>query len=109
MKGLQSGGRRVRSQCGQQCAADSQALPFVCDQQSKFCSDPAFIPGFVETFDRAGTGCGLVQGQRVGRKATGFKKLQSWVANSVRKAVLKDGTRDTGCGFKCFPREVYLS
>ncbi len=31
---------------------------------------------------------GLVAGQRVGRKATGFKKLQSRIANAVRGAVL---------------------
>jgi hypothetical protein len=27
----------------------------------------------------------------------------------VRSKVLNDGTRDTGCGFKCFPREAYLA
>jgi hypothetical protein len=27
----------------------------------------------------------------------------------VRGAILNDGTRDTGCGFKCFPREAYLA
>ncbi len=48
-------------------------------------------------------------GQRVGRKDTGFKKLQSRIANGVRKTILSDGTRDTGCGLKAFPREVFLS
>ena len=52
---------------------------------------------------------GLVAGQRVGRKATGFKKLQSRIANAVRGAVLKDGTRDTGCGLKAFRRDVFLA
>ena len=33
-----------------------------------------------------------VAGQRVGRKASGFKKFQSRIANSVRGAVLRDGT-----------------
>jgi hypothetical protein len=49
-----------------------------------------------------------VAGQRVGRKATGFKKLQSRIANGVRGAVLRDGTRDTGCGLKAFRRDVFL-
>ena len=52
---------------------------------------------------------GLVAGQRVGRKATGFKKLQSRIANAVRGAVLKDGTRDTGCGLKAFRRDLFLA
>jgi dolichol-phosphate mannosyltransferase len=72
-------------------------------------NDPAFIPALVAALASAGADCGLVQGQRVGRKATGFKKFQSRVANRVRGAILRDGTRDTGCGLKCFPREVYLA
>ncbi len=72
-------------------------------------NDPSFMPAFLKALDGAGAACGLVQGQRVGRKDTGFKKFQSRVANKVRNAVLKDGTRDTGCGFKCFPRDVYLA
>jgi len=51
---------------------------------------------------------GLIAGQRVGRKSTGFKRLQSRIANGVRSAVLKDGTRDTGCGLKAFRRDVFL-
>jgi dolichol-phosphate mannosyltransferase len=52
---------------------------------------------------------GLVAGQRVGRQASGFKKLQSRVANAVRGTVLRDGTRDTGCGLKAFRRDVFLT
>src|SRR5713101_6609434 len=50
---------------------------------------------------------GLAAGQRVGRKDTGFKKMQSRIANAVRSAILSDGTRDTGCGLKAFPREAF--
>ena len=35
--------------------------------------------------------------------------LQSRIANGVRGAILRDGTRDTGCGLKAFRRELYLS
>jgi dolichol-phosphate mannosyltransferase len=52
---------------------------------------------------------GLIAGQRVGRKASGFKRLQSRVANGVRGAILRDGTRDSGCGLKAFPRELGLA
>jgi glycosyltransferase involved in cell wall biosynthesis len=72
-------------------------------------NDPAFMPDFLRALAEAGENCGLVQGQRVGRKDTGFKKFQSRVANAVRSRVLQDGTRDTGCGFKCFRREAYLA
>ena len=52
---------------------------------------------------------GLIAGQRVRRKASGFKKLQSRIANAVRGAVLRDGTRDTGCGLKALRRDVFLA
>jgi hypothetical protein len=52
---------------------------------------------------------GLVAGQRVGRKDTGFKKFQSRIANAVRGSVLRDGTRDTGCGLKAFRRDAFMA
>jgi len=72
-------------------------------------NDPAFIPEMIAALQEAGPGCGLVQGQRIGRQASGFKRFQSRVANAVRSRFLKDGTRDTGCGLKCFRREAYLA
>ncbi len=71
-------------------------------------NDPAVIPKLVAMLAEAGPTCGLVAAQRLRRNDTPFKRLQSRVANAVRKAVLKDGTRDTNCGLKCFPRAVYL-
>ena len=52
---------------------------------------------------------GLVAGQRVGRQDTLSKKLASRFANGLRARILKDGTRDAGCGLKCFRREAYLA
>ena len=72
-------------------------------------NDPAFIPALIAVLEDGAPRVGLVAGQRVGRKATGFKKLQSRIANAVRSAVLKDGTRDTGCGLKAFRRDVFLA
>ena len=71
-------------------------------------NDPAVIPRMVAELAEAGPHCGLVAGQRLGRQDTAFKRFQSKVANVVREAFLDDGTRDTNCGLKCFPREVYL-
>jgi dolichol-phosphate mannosyltransferase len=50
----------------------------------------------------------LVAGQRVGRQDTASKRLASRAANGIRMALLKDGTRDTGCGLKRFRRDVFL-
>ena len=72
-------------------------------------NDPMFLPDLIAAIDKGGSRVGLAAGQRVGRKDTGFKKLQSRIANGVRSAILRDGTRDTGCGLKAFPREVFLS
>jgi dolichol-phosphate mannosyltransferase len=72
-------------------------------------NNPAFLPDLIVAVEKGGGRVGLAAGQRVGRKDTGFKKLQSRIANGVRNSILRDGTRDTGCGLKAFPREVFLS
>jgi dolichol-phosphate mannosyltransferase len=71
-------------------------------------NNPVFLPELISAIESGGESVGLVAGQRVGRKDTGFKKLQSRIANRVRAAILHDGTRDTGCGLKAFRREVFL-
>jgi glycosyltransferase involved in cell wall biosynthesis len=57
----------------------------------------------------AAPGCGLVAGQRVGRKDSLSKRLASRFANGLRAMVLRDGTRDTGCGLKAFRRDAFLA
>ena len=71
-------------------------------------NDPAFIPALVAALRAGGPDVGLAAGQRVGRKDTPLKKVQSRIANGVRSRVLRDGTRDTGCGLKAFRRAAYL-
>ena len=71
-------------------------------------NNPAFLPDLIAALEKGGGRVGLVAGQRVGRKDTGFKKLQSRLANKIRNAVLHDGTRDTGCGLKAVRRDVFL-
>ncbi len=71
-------------------------------------NNPAFLPQLIDAIEKGGERIGLAAGQRVGRKDTGFKKFQSRVANAIRNLILHDGTRDTGCGLKAFPREVFL-
>jgi dolichol-phosphate mannosyltransferase len=71
-------------------------------------NDPRFILELAQALAAGQPEIGLAAGRRVGRKATPFKKFQSRIANSVRGAILRDGTSDTGCGLKAFPREVFL-
>lgn len=51
---------------------------------------------------------GLVAGQRVKRQDTFSKRYASKFANGLRTRLLKDGTRDTGCGLKAFRRAAFL-
>ena len=107
--------RQIRhaQSCGQSAAVRSgvamarAAVVVTLDGDGQ--NDPAFIPALIAALEAGTPRIGLIAGQRVGRKATGFKKLQSRIANGIRSAVLRDGTRDTGCGLKAFPRELFLS
>jgi dolichol-phosphate mannosyltransferase len=103
---------RHAESCGQSAAVRSGVAaaraPLVATLDGDGQNDPAFLPAFFSVLERD-PGVGLVAGQRVGRKDTGFKRLQSRIANRVRKAVLRDGTRDTGCGLKAFRREMFLA
>ena len=107
--------RRVRHKqsCGQSAAVRSGVMaaraPLVATIDGDGQNDPAFIPALIKALEAGAPRVGLIAGQRVGRKASGFKRLQSRIANGVRKTILSDGTRDTGCGLKAFPREVFLS
>jgi glycosyltransferase involved in cell wall biosynthesis len=71
-------------------------------------NNPAFLPDLISAIENGAGRVGLAAGQRIGRKDTAFKRLQSRIANGVRNAILRDGTRDTGCGLKAFRREVFL-
>jgi dolichol-phosphate mannosyltransferase len=72
-------------------------------------NDPAVIPTMIAKLEAGGPRLGLVAGQRIARKVTLFKKSQSRIANVLRRALLKDGTRDSGCAIKTFRRDVFLS
>jgi dolichol-phosphate mannosyltransferase len=72
-------------------------------------NDPSYIPALIEALRTGGAAVGLAAGQRQGRKDTGFKKLQSRLANGIRSWFLSDGTRDSGCGLKAIRRDVYFT
>jgi dolichol-phosphate mannosyltransferase len=99
--------------CGQSAAVSTGVLharaPVVVTLDGDGQNDPAFIPELLKALAAGAPHVGLVAGQRVGRQATGFKKFQSRFANAVRSFVLRDGTRDTGCGLKAFRRDLFLA
>jgi dolichol-phosphate mannosyltransferase len=72
-------------------------------------NDPAYIPAMLAELERGGGRVGLVNSVRIGRKDTTFKRIQSRIANRVRRAILKDVTRDSVSGMKAFPRDVFLA
>jgi dolichol-phosphate mannosyltransferase len=99
--------------CGQSAAVRSGATaaraPVVLTLDGDGQNDPAFLPKLLAALEAGAPRVGLVAGQRIGRRDTGFKRFQSRVANRVRGAILRDGTRDTGCGLKAFRRDIFLA
>jgi dolichol-phosphate mannosyltransferase len=89
---------RHAQSCGQSAAVRSgvvaarAAIVVTLDGDGQ--NDPAFIPALLAALEQGAPQIGLVAGQRVGRKATGFKRWQSRTANAVRGAVLNVGYVD---------------
>ncbi|TMJ01067.1 MAG: glycosyltransferase [Alphaproteobacteria bacterium] len=107
--------RRIRhtASCGQSAAVRSGVIaaraPLIATLDGDGQNDPSFIPALLHAFEHGGAKIGLVAGQRVGRRSGAWKKLQSRIANAVRGAILRDGTRDSGCGLKVFRRDAFLA
>ncbi|MEM1314085.1 MAG: glycosyltransferase family 2 protein [Pseudomonadota bacterium] len=107
-------GVRHAAACGQSAAVRSGVLaaraPIICTLDGDGQNPPAEIPRLVAPLlDDPDPGLGLVAGQRVARQDTLSKRLASKAANALRRMLLNDDTRDTGCGLKAFPREVFLA
>jgi dolichol-phosphate mannosyltransferase len=99
--------------CGQSAAVQTGVAaaraPLVVTLDGDGQNDPSFVPALLRALEQGLPRVGLVAGQRVGRRDTAGKRLQSRIANAVRGAILRDGTRDTGCGLKAFRRDVFLA
>ena len=107
--------RQIRhaASCGQSAAVRSGVAaaraPLIATLDGDGQNDPSFVPALLRAFEHGGAEIGLVAGQRVGRRSGLRKKIQSRIANAVRGAILRDGTRDSGCGLKVFRREAFLA
>jgi len=73
-------------------------------------NDPKDLPRLLAARDAPDNAAvRLFAGHRTTRRDTGFRRLQSRIANGIRSRLLGDGTPDTGCGIKLMHRETYLN
>src|SRR5262245_21065394 len=70
-------------------------------------NDPAYLPKLVEALEASGPKVGIAAGQRLKRKDTRLKQLASRFANALRQSILKDNTRDSGCGLKAIRADIF--
>ncbi len=100
---------------GQSAAVHSGVLaaraPLICTLDGDGQNPPENLPALVAPLlsPLRSTSLALVAGQRVGRRDTWSKRMASTFANALRRRMLNDGTRDTGCGLKAFDRAAYLA
>lgn len=73
--------------------------PVIITMDGDLQNDARDIPLLLEKIKE---GFDFVQGCRVRRRDSFVRRVSSRVANSVRRSVLGDSLRDTGCGFRAF-------
>lgn len=98
---------------GQSAAIHSGVLaaraPIVCTLDGDGQNPPEELPRLMAPLLLPGAErVGLVAGQRVDRHDTWAKRWASRFANGLRSWLLRDNTRDTGCGLKAFRRDAFL-
>ena len=67
-------------------------------------NDPADVPALLDALERSGVEAAV--GWRMNRRDTGWKLVQSRIANGVRNRLNHETIRDTGCSLKAFRREA---
>ncbi|MEM6586562.1 MAG: glycosyltransferase family 2 protein, partial [Pseudomonadota bacterium] len=91
-------------------AVHAASAPIIVTLDGDGQNPPDQIPKLLAPFLGApNSRLGLVAGQRMKREDTLSKRVASRLANRLRGALLRDGTRDTGCGLKVFRRDAYLA
>jgi dolichol-phosphate mannosyltransferase len=72
----------------------------ICTMDGDGQNDPAYLPKLADALIAAGPSAGVAAGQRLKRTDTKLKQYSSRFANGLRQKILKDDTRDSGCGLK---------
>jgi len=104
MRDTRSSGQSAAVRTGLLAARGDIVLTIDGDGQN----NPEFMPAMLDALEQGGPRTALVAGQRLKRTDSGAKRMASRLANRLRGAILKDGTRDSGCGLKAVRREVFL-
>jgi len=105
---------RHATRCGQSAALRTGILAarsaWIATLDGDRQNDPADLPGMIELARGRDADAPpvLFIGHRTRRRDSGMKRLASRFANGLRSRMLRDGTPDTGCGIKLFPRDLYL-
>ena len=104
---------RHQKSCGQSMAVrtgvKAAEAPWIATLDADGQNDPADIPRLWEIARGAPAAPPLlVAGHRRKRRDTWSKRMASKLANAIRRAMLGDGTPDTGCGLKLFRRDLFL-
>ena len=103
---------RHRRSCGQSAAirtavlAARSALVLTLDGDGQ--NDPADIPKLLSVWRDATPGeCRFIAGVRRSRSDGRTKRIASRFANAACRLLLRDDTRDIGCGFRVFSVELF--
>jgi len=106
-------GRNLGKSAALRTGIRAARFPIVVTMDGDGQNDPADIHTMLAPFEELGDGAGpelgIVAGQRIKREDTFSKRWASKIANPIRRALLHDGTRDSVCGWKAMPREVFLA
>ncbi len=105
---------RLQRRHGQSTAlcvgVQSAQYPLIVTLDGDGQNDPGDIEKFIEYFSKyenQGKSL-LVNGYRVNRQDSYWRRFSSRIANAVRRAVLNDSTPDSGCGIKAFSKDLFL-
>lgn len=73
-------------------------------------NDPTDLAQLFSEMLKAGDGApGMIMGHRLRRKDSWMTRASSRIANTVRGAILRDRTPDTGCSLKVLARDDFLA
>jgi len=98
-----SAGQSAAVRSGMLAAAGEIVVTMDGDGQN----DPAYLPRLADALVAAGPSAGIAAGQRLKRTDTKLKQFSSRAANGLRSALLKDETRDSGCGLKAIHTSIF--